>query len=419
MEKFIPADSNPAQKPVALKMTRYQLFIVAVLAFIQFTIILDFMILSPLGAILMPALSITPAQFGFVVSAYAFSAGASGIMASGFADRFDRKKILLFFYTGFVIGTLLCAVAPSYQFLLVARIVTGLFGGVIGSVVFAICTDLFPLSMRGRVMGIIQTAFAGSQILGIPLGLWISASMGWHAPFFMIVGFSTAVGILIAVYMKPINEHLNLEINRNALDHLRKTISNPRYIVGFCLTALLSTGGFMLMPFGSVFSTNNLGITLEQLPLIYLIPGVFSIIAGPLIGRASDKYGHFRTFLIGSGISILMVLIYTHLGITPIGWLVALMCVMMIAVTSRMIPSQALTSAIPTPESRGAFMSVSSSIQQISGGMAAVIAGMIISQSETGQLLHFDILGYVIAATTAVSIALMAVVNRSVSTARL
>lgn len=154
--------------------TRYQSLLVALLAFAQFTIILDFIIMSPLGAIMMPSLNITAGQFGVAVSAYAFSAGLSGILAAGFADRFDRKRLLLFFYTGFTLGTLLCALAQDYHVLLAARIVTGLFGGVIGSIVLAIVTDLFALHLRGRVMGFVQTAFAASQVLGVPAGLFLA-----------------------------------------------------------------------------------------------------------------------------------------------------------------------------------------------------------------------------------------------------
>ena len=168
----------PAKTPRARRSPRYQKFVIAVLAFLQFTIILDFMIISPLGAMMMPTLHITPQQFGLAVSSYAFSAGVSGLLAAGFADRFDRKRLLLFFYAGFMLGTLLCALASTYPMLLVARIVTGLFGGVIGSVVLAIATDLFPLEMRGRVMGFIQTAFAASQVLGLPAGLLFRQPLG-------------------------------------------------------------------------------------------------------------------------------------------------------------------------------------------------------------------------------------------------
>ncbi len=168
--------------------------IVAILAFLQFTIVLDFMILSPLGALLMRDLHISASRFGLVVSVYAFSAGISGFLAAGFADRFDRKKMLMFFYGGFLVGTLLCGLAPTYHFLLVARMVTGLFGGVIGSISFAIIADLFPFNQRGRVMGVVQTSFAASQVMGLPLGLYLSDLWGWHAPFLMIVSFSTRRG---------------------------------------------------------------------------------------------------------------------------------------------------------------------------------------------------------------------------------
>jgi len=162
------------QSPLDRGFTRYQSLLVALLAFVQFTVILDFTIMSPLGAIIMPALDITAGQFGVAVSAYAFSAGISGILSAGFADRFDRKRLLLFFYVGFTLGTALCALAPNYHVLLLGRIVTGLFGGVIGAVVLAITTDLFSLQQRGRVMGFVQTAFAASQVLGIPAGLFLS-----------------------------------------------------------------------------------------------------------------------------------------------------------------------------------------------------------------------------------------------------
>ncbi|HKZ38495.1 MAG TPA: MFS transporter, partial [Chryseolinea sp.] len=185
--------------------TRYEVFVVVILSVLQFTVVLDFMVLSPLGAILMPELKITPSQFGMVVSAYAFSAGASGLLAAGFADKFDRKKLLLFFYGGFIIGTLFCALAPGYQDLLLARIITGIFGGVISSIGFAIITDLFKLEVRGRVMGYVQMAFASSQVLGIPVGLYLANEWGWHSPFFMIVALSGLVGILIIFCMRPID----------------------------------------------------------------------------------------------------------------------------------------------------------------------------------------------------------------------
>lgn len=374
----------------------YQVFMIAILAMLQFTIILDFMVLSPLGAILMPALGITPAQFGVVVSAYAFSAGASGLVAAGFADRFDRKKFLLFFYAGFLIGTLLCALAPTYELLLLARIVTGLFGGVIGSVSFAIITDLYKVEVRGRVMGFVQVAFGASQVLGLPIGLLLANRFEWHAPFWMIVFFGLLLGVVILLYMRPVKQHLEVKNTDNAWQHLTKTISNALYIRAFLSTILLATGGFMLMPFGSAFSTNNLGISLNQLPSLYLVTGIFGIVLGPFIGKLSDQVGRFQLFAIGSVLSIIMVAIYTHLGITPL-WICMVLNVLLFAgINARMISSSALVSSIPSLSDRGAFMSINSSIQQFSGGVAAFVAGLIVVQTSSGKLERYDILGFVV-----------------------
>ncbi|MGZ5279887.1 MAG: MFS transporter [Pseudobdellovibrionaceae bacterium] len=391
------------------------MFVVAILAFLQFTVILDFMIISPLGVMLMPDLQITPSQFGLVVSIYAFSAGAAGILAAGFADKYDRKKMLLFFYTGFVIGTLLCGIADSFTFLVIARTVTGLFGGVLGSIVYAITTDLFPLSMRGRVMGFVQTAFAGSQILGLPIGLYLSNRWGWHSPFLMIVAVSVLVGVFIVAYLKPIDHHLKLNPDRNAFRHLITTVSTPRYLFAFSATALLSLGGFMLMPFGSAFTVNNLGIHIDKLPLIYLISGICSIFIGPLVGKASDRFGNFNTFVFGSFFGMIMVVIYTNLGVSPLHIVILVNALMFVGIFSRMIPSQALMSAIPATESRGSFMAISSSLQQIAGGFASIVAGLIVVQRTDGILEHFDVLGYILVATTAICLVMIYFINKMVT----
>lgn len=395
--------------------TPYQVFIIALLTVLQFTIVLDFMVLSPLGAILLGELSITTAQFGLVVSAYAFSAGASGLLAAGFADKFDRKKLLVFFYVGFMLGTLLCAIAPDYEFLLAARIVTGLFGGVIGSISFAIITDLFAFNIRGRVMGFVQMAFAASQVLGIPIGLLLANHFGWHAPFWLIVGFGSGVAVLMVLFLKPITAHLSTTPGRSVVQHLKHVISNPRYLQAFAGTMLLATGGFMLMPFASAFTTNNVGLGLDQLPLLYGITGVFSMAFGPLIGRISDRLGKYRVFVAGSLISILMVAIYTNLGLTPLWLVIVLNVIMFVGISSRIISSSALLTGIPVMQDRGAFMSVNASIQQISGGIASAIAGMIVVQNADGMIEQYDTLGYVVIGSILVTIVILYFVNRLVA----
>ena len=403
--------TNPVKETI---FSRYQVFIIAILSILQFTIILDFMVLSPLGAILMPQLHITTAQFGLVVSAYAFSAGISGILAAGFADKFDRKALLIFFYIGFLAGTFLCAIAPDYNFLLIARIVTGIFGGVIGSVGFAIISDLFKFEVRGRVMGFVQMSFAASQILGLPIGLMLANKFGWHSSFWMIAIFGIVVGVVIVIYMKPVASHLQLKSERNPFQHLIKTFSVPDYVKAYLCTTLLATGGFMLMPFGSAFSTNNLGLTLEQLPMVYLIVGIFSIATGPIIGKLSDSVGKFKVFVWGTLISSFIVAIYTPLGITPVWIVIAISIIMFAGITCRMITSSALVSAIPAPQDRGAFMSINASVQQISGGIASAIAGIIVFQAPDGILHHYDILGYVVIGTMIITIAMMYWIDRHV-----
>jgi predicted MFS family arabinose efflux permease len=395
--------------------SRYQSALIALLAFIQFTLILDFTIMSPLGAIIMPTLGVTASQFGVAVSAYAFSAGISGILAAGFADRFDRKRLLLFFYAGFTLGTALCALAPTYHLLLLGRIVSGLFGGVIGSIVLAIITDLFELKLRGRVMGFVQTAFAASQVLGIPAGLFLSNHWNWHVSFGVLVALSLVTMVAVIFLMRPVNAHLSLKQDRNAFAHLIATVSQPRYTLAFLVTTLLATGGYMLMPFGSAYTVSNLGIDIVDLPTIYLVSGLFSIFTGPLVGRASDTFGKFPTFMFGSFVSIVMVLIYTHLGRVSLTVAITVNVLMFVGIFSRMIPSQALISAIPDPSQRGSFSAVSASLQQLSGGLGSVLAAAIIAQNADGSLRHFDWLGYIVVATALVSLALMYFVQKAVA----
>lgn len=392
--------------------TAYQKFVIAILVFLQFTIVLDFMIMAPLGALIMPAFKISPGQFGLVVSVYAFSAGASGLLAAGFADRFDRKKMLVFFYTGFVLGTLLCALATNYYFLLFARMVTGLFGGVVGSIVLAISTDLFVMRQRGQVIGLIQTAFGASQILGIPAGLYFSNVWGWHFPFFMIVAVAALVGIFIVLKLRPIDEHLKLQRNDNLFKHFWMTFNSSHNLIGFSATALISIGGFLLMPFTSAFTVNNLGIELARLPLIYLSTGLFAIFCGPLIGKASDQFGKLNVFIFGAIVTIIMVLIYTNLGVTPIHIVILVNIIFFIGIFSRIIPSQALISAIPDPAHRGSFMAVNSSLQQISGGVASIIAGLIVVEQADGTLKHFNTLGYILVGTVLFSVFLVYKINQ-------
>jgi predicted MFS family arabinose efflux permease len=407
-------DKTAARSPSRIKFSGYQQLVIAILGFLQFTVILDFMIISPLGAIVMPTLHISPQQFGLAVSSYAFSAGASGFLAAGFADRFDRKRLLLFFYFGFMLGTLLCALASSYPLLLVARIVTGIFGGVIGSIVLAITTDLFPLEMRGRVMGVISTAFAASQVLGLPAGLYLTNHWDWHAPFLAIVAVGVPAGVFIMLFMRPVVGHLALKQEHSPLAHLIHTVIEPRYRMAFLLAMLMPTGGYMLMPFGTAYMVNNIGLAFAVLPLIYLVTGVSSIFVGPLVGKASDSFGKFPMFCFGTLVTLIMVPLWTNIGHVPLATVIVINVILFAGIFSRMIPAQALISAIPEPTKRGAFNAVSASLQQFAGALSAGVAGWLILQRPDGSLAHFDWLGYLVMTIALVTFALMYGVHKQV-----
>lgn len=388
----------------SIPFSSYQKFAILIIALTQFSVVLDFMVMSPLGDMMMKSMNLTPSQFGLAVSAYAISAGLSGLFTAGFADRYDRKKLYLFFYVGFIIGTFLCGMVHTYPQLIAARIFTGIFGGVIGSIAMAIITDLFDLHHRGRVMGFIQMGFGASQVLGIPISLYVANHWGWQSPFIMVGALGIVIAVLILAKMKPVSHHLSLQTDKNAFLHLWHTVAKRKYRIAFLTTALLSIGGFMMMPFGSAFAINNLKLTNEQLPMLFMVSGIASLVIMPLIGKVSDKIDKFRVFTIATVWMCIMVVIYTNLGPSAL-WMVILFNVLMMSgVMARIIPSSALVSAVPAMADRGAFMSINASLQQIAGGIAAAFAGIIVVQTDkTSPLQHYNTLGYIIVGISVLS----------------
>jgi len=400
--ELTPNQSSPAN------FSAYQKIVLFILALLQFTVILDFMIIAPIGDMLMKTLDITTEQFGLVVSSYAFSAAISGIVVAGFTDKYDRKKVLLVFFFGFLIGTLFCGLSTSYIQLLTSRIITGIFAGVTSSAVLTIVSDIFAPQMRGRAMSGVQMGFAVSQILGIPLGIFIANKLGWNATFIFIVVLTALILAAIFLIFKPITGHLQKQTDKNPFLHLWHTLTNKQYQVGFMAITFLAIGGFMLMPFSAVFLINNVHISHEQLPIVFLFTGLSSLIVMPLVGKLSDKYDRYYLFVVGSTVAAIMVFIYTHLTATPLWLVIVVNMLLFAAIMCRMSPAMALNSMVPKPEDRGAYMSVSSSLQQTAGGLSSVTAGFIVYQaSETSPLEHFDILGYLAIAIFALCVFLI------------
>ena len=279
----------------------------------------------------------------------------------------------------------------------------------------AIVADLFDLQHRGRVMGFLQMGFGASQVLGIPIGLYLANAWGWHAPFLWVASMAIVIAVLIAVRLKPLTKHLAVQQDKSALTHLLHTIAKKDYRVGFTATALLSIGGYMMMPFGSAFAINNLRITQHQLPLLFMVAGLSTLVVMPLIGKLSDRIDKFKIFALASVWMIIMVLIYTNLTATPLLVVITFNVLMMAGIMSRMIPSQALITGIPAMQDRGAFMSINSSLQQIAGGIAAAFAGMIVVQkSKFSPLEHYNTLGYIIVCITVLSVYLLSRVSKLV-----
>ena len=392
------------EKEHPLPFSKYQILAIVILALTQFSVVLDFMVMSPLGDLIMKNMKISPGEFGLVVSCYAFSAGISGFLTASIADKFDRKKLLLFFYAGFIIGTLLCGLATNYWFLVSARIVTGIFGGVISSISLAIVADIFALNQRGRVMGFLQMGFGMSQILGIPISLFLATTWNWQAPFYLIVGLATIIFILSFFILKPIVSHLSLQRD-NPIKHMWQTIANRDYRIGFLATAFMSWGGYLMMPWGSSFSVNNVGISQKDLPLMFMIVGVSTICVMPIIGKLSDSFNKYSIFVGSSILMVVSVLIYTNLGHVSFSVLVIVNMIMMAGIMARMIPSQALATSVPAPKDRGAFMSINASLQQMAGGIAALVGGAIVQQkNQFSPLEQFDTLGYVVIAVILINI---------------
>jgi len=265
------------------------------------------------------------------------------------------------------------------------------------------------------VMGFVQTAFAASQVLGIPAGLFLANHWNWHVAFGAIVILSIATMAIILLVMQPVDAHLRFKQDSNAFRHLIATVGQPRYTLAFAVTTLLATGGFMLMPFSSAYTVHNLGIDILHLPTIYLVSGLFSIFTGPLVGRASDAFGKYPTFMFGSAVSVVMVLIYTHLGQVSLTTAILVNVLMFVGIFSRMIPSQALISAIPEPSQR-----VLVQLGQRFPAAALRRARIRLRCGDhrgnpDGSLQHFDWLGYVVVTTSIISLTVMYFVQKPIA----
>jgi DHA1 family inner membrane transport protein len=387
------------------------------LALTQFTIIMDFMIMMPLGPQIMTAFAIGPAAFATAVSAYSWCAGLSGLFAATYIDRFDRKKLLLFVYVLFALSNLACALAQSFLMLQVARAFAGLTGGVLGSIVMAVLSDVIPQSRRGSATGIVMTSFSLAAVFGVPVGILLGAHFGWESPFFLLAALSALIWIAALRLVPTLTGHLRKQAPPLAqvLPELFALVRNPPYVRAFVLTAMVTSASMLVVPFIAPVLVANHGVLPAQLSWMYMAGGVATFFTARIIGRWSDRFGAARVFRVIALYSICPLMFVTHLPALPLMAMIVLFPLLMIAMSGRFIPLQALVSTVPRPAERGAFLSVNSALQSLGTGLGAWVGGMLLSADPGGQILGYGTNGWVAAAMTVISIVWIGRVGTSTS----
>lgn len=358
----------------------------------------------PLGPALKRIFNLSPHLFSIILSSYAIAAFASSFLSASYVDKFDRKKVLLVGYSGFIIATFACGFANSFISLLLARIIAGLFGGLIGSQVVAMVADTFAIEKRGHAMGILMGAFAAASILGIPIALYLS-EYSWNTPFIVLSIISAIVLVLVVQYVPSMSSHITpYRKKRNPFSLLRLIFADKNQRRALVMNIVLMLSHFSVLSFMSPYLVTNVGFSEANLKYVYFFGGVMSLISGPIIGKMADKYGKFRVYSIFAIIAIVPILIITHLGTTPIYVALALTSCFFLVSSGRIIPSQALMSTVVEPHNRGGFMSVNSSLKQLSSGAASYFTGIVITESASGQLLNYHYVGYFGAILSIVSV---------------
>jgi predicted MFS family arabinose efflux permease len=379
---------------------RRENIIAYVLGAIQFAHILDFVIMMPLGPMLMRELSISPSKFGILVSSYTFAAGIANFLASLVADRYERKTILQICFAGFISGTLFCALAPNYESLLIARILAGTFGGVLNAVVFALIADLISVERRGAATGIVMSAFSVSSVIGVPIGLALAEWFNWHAPFIFIVIIGLAFWFLAHMMIPLIGNAGTATSPRDTLKNFWEVMSDKKHVYGFLLTSLLGFGIFMIIPFLSPSMVKNVKIAETDLKYVYLVGGAATIFSARFIGRLCDRLGPFRVFSVVMLISFIPIIAVTHLGPSPLWLLLTFSTMFMMTGSGRFIPAMTLLGLMVNPKKRGTFMGLENAFRQIASGVSSMLAGLILYESSSGELMNFNILGYIALLTT-------------------
>jgi predicted MFS family arabinose efflux permease len=363
------------------------------LASIQFTSVLDFMIMMPLGPQLTELFGISASEFGFLVSAYTFSAGLSGLLAATYIDRFGRKRMMLTLYPLFGAAALACSFAPTFAWLLVARVASGFFGGVLMALSQTIVAEVIPFERRGRAMGVVMTSFSVATVAGVPLALFLASHFNWHAPFLAIALMVSVCALGAAKTLPSLKGHLAAhpvgDSAPNMLANLRLVLVDPNHLRAYAMSASMVFAGFAVIPYIALYLQGNAGFKPEQIPYVYLTGGICTLISARLIGHWSDRAGKAYAFRRLALLMPLPLLAMTLSADLPMVGVLLVSSILFVVMSGRMIPGMALIGASADPRRRGSFMTLNSAVQSLAMGLAALVGGQILGRDGNGHLTHY------------------------------
>lgn len=383
--------------PQTTTLARAERAILLILAGIQFCHVLDFMIMMPLGPFLISAMGISTQAFGLLVASYSFSAAVAGLLMAPVVDRFERKRFLLAIFAAFAVATLMCALAPNFPSLLIARGLAGIFGGMMGALVHTIVADAIPFERRAKATGYVATAFSVSSIAGVPLSLLMADSLGWQAPFLMIAALSTGLIWFGFRALPEFRGHLDRREEGRAVHKMLRVATEPNHLKAMLLSCLVICGGFMVIPYITLYATANVGIAPNEIPLIYFLGGAATLVTGRLIGAWADRRGKIVVFRLIAVAACVPVLLVTNLGVVPLVFWLATTTLFFILVSGRMVPLLAIVGAAVKPHERGTFLSLNATVQSMAMGLASMIGGLLITQAPGGPISGYGWVGAIAA----------------------
>ena len=383
-----------------------EFWLLLTLAGIQFTHIVDFMVMMPLGPQFTQLFSISDAKFGLLVSAYTFSAGVSGLLASFYVDRFSRKKLLLTLYVLFAVATMACGLALTYDTLMLARIAAGAFGGVLAAMTQTIVADVIPFERRGRAMGIVMSSFAVASVAGVPIGLFLASQFNWHTPFFVIAGVCVLFAIGGYITLPPLADHLK-QHRASPLASIKEVLRDANHQKAFAFTALMMIAAFTVIPYITIYTTTNGGLTMKQVPYVYLLGGAVTLFTARLIGQLTDSVGKSKMFKITAVFGMLAMLLVTVSASFGLWGILLVTTLMFIGLNGRMIPGMAIATSAANPKLRGTFMALNSSVQSAAMGLASFVGGLVISRDAQGLVQFFWVNALIGGVATVLSVLLV------------